>query len=58
MRCEECGKEPDVQAHAAGWVAYRVDLPDDPDELEVIVFCPQCDEREFGSRPNSSISDE
>jgi hypothetical protein len=24
-----------VQAHATGWVAYRVDLPDDPDEPEV-----------------------
>jgi hypothetical protein len=36
VRCEECGAEPAVEAHAAGWVAFRVDLPDDPDKPEVI----------------------
>jgi hypothetical protein len=29
VRCEESGREQDVEAHAVGWVAYRVDLPDD-----------------------------
>jgi hypothetical protein len=48
VRCQECGREAEVEAHAAGWVAYRVDLPDDPDEPEVIVFCPECARREFG----------
>jgi hypothetical protein len=47
VRCEECGQEAD-EAHAAGWVAYRVDLADDPDEPEVIVYCPECAAREFG----------
>jgi hypothetical protein len=36
MRCEECRQEPDVEAHATSWVAYLVDLADDPDEPEVI----------------------
>ena len=31
VRCEECRKEPDVEAHAAGWLAYLVDLADDPE---------------------------
>ena len=52
MRCEECGHEPNVEAHAAGWVAYRVDLADDP-PVEVVVFCPRCAAREFGL-PSSS----
>ena len=41
VRCEECGREQDLEAHAAGWVAYRVDLPDDPPP-EVTVYCPEC----------------
>jgi hypothetical protein len=49
VRCEECGEEPDVQAHAAGWVAYLVDLADDPDEPEILVYCPACAQREFGT---------
>jgi len=35
--------------HAAGWVAFRVDLPDEP-PAEVIVYCPVCAAREFGQR--------
>jgi hypothetical protein len=49
VRCEECGEEADVEAHAAGWVAYRVDLADDRDPPEVIVYCPECAAREFGA---------
>ena len=48
VRCAECGKEADVEAHAAGWLAYRVDLPDDPDPPGVAVFCPECAAKEFG----------
>jgi hypothetical protein len=47
VRCEECGREPEADAHAAGWVAYRVDLADDPDPAEVVVHCPECPAREF-----------
>ena len=54
MRCEECGHEPEVEAHAAGWLAYRVDLADGPDPPEVVVFCPACAAREFG--PESGLS--
>jgi len=42
MKCEECGREPDVAAHAAGWVAYKVELADDPDPPEVVIYCPVC----------------
>jgi hypothetical protein len=47
LRCEECGWEPDVTLHAAGWVAFRLDLPDDPEPPTVVVYCPQCAAREF-----------
>jgi len=50
VRCDECGKEPEVEAHALGWVAYRVDLADDPDAPEVTIYCPDCAKREFGER--------
>jgi hypothetical protein len=48
MRCDECGREPEVEAHGVGWLAFRVDLPDDDDPAEVIVFCPKCAAKEFG----------
>jgi hypothetical protein len=47
VRCVECGK--DAENKAAGWLAIRVDLPDDPDSPEVFVFCPICYEREFAA---------
>ena len=47
MSCEECGREAEVEAHAAGWLAYKVDLPDDPPP-EVTVYCPECAAKEFG----------
>ena len=48
MRYEECGLEAEVEAHAAGWTAYRVDLADDPDPPEVVNLLPTCAAREFG----------
>ena len=47
LRCEECGREPDVAVHAPGWVAFRVDLAEDPDPPAVVVYCPECAAREF-----------
>jgi hypothetical protein len=49
-RCEECGREAGVEAHATGWLAFRVDLDDDPDPPEVVVYCLQCSAREFGEQ--------
>jgi hypothetical protein len=48
MRREECGVEAEVEAHAAGWVAYRVDLADEAESPVVIVYCSECAAREFG----------
>jgi hypothetical protein len=43
---------------AAAWSAYLVDLPDDPDTPEVIVFCPICARRELGfARPPDEPTD-
>ena len=48
LRCVECGVES--PGLAPGWRAYLVDEPDeDEQEQEVLMFCPECAEREFGS---------
>ena len=44
VRCEECGREDDGEAR--GWKAYLGDADDGGDE--VLVFCPECSEQEFG----------
>jgi hypothetical protein len=46
LNCQECGLETEA---AEGWLAFRVDIPDDPDTPEVIVFCPECSRRELGA---------
>ena len=50
LRCVECGAGSD--ALARGWRAYLApedDEPEDDDpEDELLVFCPECAEREFG----------
>ncbi len=45
VRCLECGAV--AQGSATGWSAYiGGGFEDEP--LEVVVFCPACDAREFG----------
>jgi hypothetical protein len=41
LECLECGERDDL---AKGWRAYL-----EPDADNVLVFCPDCAEREFGS---------
>jgi hypothetical protein len=36
VRCDECAEE--ARDKAAGWVAIRIDLPDDP-PAEIAVYC-------------------
>ncbi len=46
LRCTECRRE---NASGRRWRAYLADDPDDDDPPEVVVLCPTCAEREFGS---------
>jgi hypothetical protein len=46
LKCEECGAEPDFQAH--GWRAFIAPRPEEDEPPEVVVYCPECAEREFG----------
>ena len=46
MNCQECGVRADEQARA--WRAYRGDVPGEDDQPTVLVYCPDCAEREFG----------
>lgn len=41
LQCEECGRVS--RENERGWTA-RLTVDD-----EVVVYCPECDEREFGS---------
>ena len=41
LQCEECGRVS--RESERGWTAHLTD--DEPEE--VVVFCPECDEREF-----------
>jgi hypothetical protein len=45
--CVECGATAD--ADATGWRAYLVDLKDEGEPLEVVVFCASCAAVEFGA---------
>ena len=44
LQCVECGRVSGENER--GWTAHVTD--DEPEE--VVVFCPECDEREFGGR--------
>ena len=44
LRCVECGREK--VAGERGWRAYLTTDEDEP--AEAVVYCPECDEREFG----------
>lgn len=45
LNCVECGAESDQLA--SGWQAYVANKLDE--ETEVLMFCPECAEREFRS---------
>jgi hypothetical protein len=45
LRCAECGT---VSPDALGWRGHRAGELDPDDEPEVLVFCPDCAERELG----------
>jgi hypothetical protein len=45
LRCCECGVLSDEAAR--GWRAYVGGVLDPDDEPKVLVFCPDCDAREF-----------
>ena len=43
--CAECERE--AHESARGWLAFLVDLADDEEEPEVVIFCSACGAREF-----------
>jgi hypothetical protein len=48
IRCIECGAESDDLA--SGWRAYLAgDLDEEEGEEEVVLYCPECERREFGA---------
>lgn len=46
LRCIECGRESVTGRH---WRAYLASDPCEDDPPELVVYCPSCAEREFGS---------
>ena len=47
LRCEECGKEAETEEEASRWRA-RLAAIEENDPLEVVIYCHDCAEREFG----------
>jgi hypothetical protein len=45
LQCVECGRVS--REGERGWTAHLTVDEDDP--AEVVVYCPECDEREFGA---------
>ena len=46
LRCIECGRE---SATGRRWRAYLAIDPEDDELPEVVVLCPSCADREFGT---------
>jgi hypothetical protein len=46
--CAECGCGDGGEA--AGWRAYREDVPDEDEQPSLAFFCPSCAAREFDGR--------
>jgi hypothetical protein len=49
LRCTDCGRWSDDEARR--WRAVLAGDADIEDTLEVVFFCPDCAEREFGQWP-------
>jgi hypothetical protein len=48
LKCVECGAE--IDRLGSGWRVYVADeLDEGESETEVLMFCPECAEREFKS---------
>jgi hypothetical protein len=47
LRCAECRQWSD--GHARGWRLFRVGEIDPDDTPELVTFCPDCWDREFGA---------
>ena len=45
LRCEDCGVESDL--FATRWLAFILNGVEGESDTEVLVFCPECAEREF-----------
>jgi hypothetical protein len=46
LKCEECGKKARTEEEARRWRAFLTVIEEGEPE-EVVVFCPDCDKREF-----------
>ena len=45
LRCEDCGVESDV--FGTRWLAFILNGVEGESDTEVLIFCPECAEREF-----------
>ena len=49
LRCSDCGTEG--QEATRGWHAVYAQVPDEDEQPLIVVYCPECAERELGRRP-------
>jgi DNA-directed RNA polymerase subunit RPC12/RpoP len=46
--CADCGAE--AHSMTRGWLAVHAQVPDEDEQPLVVIYCPECAEREFGGR--------
>ena len=48
LRCSDCGAE--VREATRGWLAVYAQVPGEDEQPLIVVYCPECAERELGRR--------
>ena len=46
LECVECGAT--IESYELGWSAFYVDDPDEGGQPELVTYCAECLDREFG----------
>jgi hypothetical protein len=56
LRCADCGAE--VRQATRGWLAVHAQVPDEDERPLIVIYCPECAERECGGRSRVDRADE
>ena len=51
LRCAEC--EAETEHATRGWLGVRAQVPGEDEQPLVVIYCPECAERECGGRPGN-----
>ncbi len=51
LRCADC--EAEVRGAMRGWLAVYAQVPSEDEQPLIVVYCPECAERECGRQPRA-----